>query len=176
MRLCLLLLLITLCPSLFAAELFGVALVDASRDQLRNAVKQAGITLVSQAGDDAFFDVYNSEGVLPGSTHLFLGFVKQDQTFAFAEYLFSGLQQPDLLQKLTSKYGEPRVNSGQFLTDQHYRWESQGVIIELSPDWQNYQTHLTYFLPQRLKQLRLEQKSFQATVTSQQSLFNQQAY
>ena len=90
--------------TLQAVDLFGVRLLNSSRDQLRTAVKNAGTTLISEAGEATFFDVYDSQAVLPGSQQLYLGFVKKDKRFAFAEYSFQGLQQPQMVQKLTNKF------------------------------------------------------------------------
>ena len=168
MRRALFLLLIVSALPLHAAELFGVRLQDAKRDELRNALKNSGVELIREGGEGIFFDVYDSQQALAGSQHLYLGFVKQDRTFAFAEYSFNGRKQPLLLQKLIAKYGKPRQKPGKFLSDHAYSW--------LYNDWYNYQTRLTYFSADRLDQLRREQSDYRKQLSLQNIDFTDQAY
>ncbi len=176
MKIPLICLLLLLALPAHAAQLFGVSLQDANRDQLRSAVKNSGVELISEAGDQAFFDVYDSKNLLPGSVHLYLGFVKQDQTFAFAEYAFNGLRQPQLLQRLSEKYGKPRVKQGKYLSDQSHIWQSGEISISLSHDWQNYQTRLTYARPDKLELLRREQTEYRRQLALQGGDYAEQAY
>lgn len=153
--------------SAYAAELFGIGLLNATQNKLRKAVKKAGATLIKNAEKDTFFDRYSSEGLLQGSSKLYLGFVKKDRKFAFAEYEFDGLLQPRMLQKLTAKYGKGRASKGKFLSDKTYTWQSAGITIELSPDWQSYQTRLTYYNPAALQRLREEQQQYKGKLNQQ---------
>ncbi len=139
-----------------ALELFGVDLEATDRDALRAAVKQAGVELIREGGDDAWFDVYDSASVLPGSRRLYLGFVKADARFAFAEYEFVGLDAKPMLAALSGKYGKPETRGGRYLTDRSYRWQRDGVVIELVADWHNYRLLLSYVLPQNLATLQME--------------------
>lgn len=159
-----------------AAELFGVALLDAERNQLRLAVKSAGVKLLREAGDDAFFDVYQSDGVMVDSNHLYLGFVKKDNRFAFAEYEFNGLQQPEMLSRLTARYGKPIKSAGKFLTDQSYRWQSNGITIALYADWKAYKTRLLYFNPTTLRVLQDEQEAYVTEQDQRQKRYLPQGY
>lgn len=159
-----------------AVDLFGVKLQDASRDQLRNAVINSGISLISEAGDDVFYDVYNSNQVLHNSSRLYLGFVKKDGKFAFAEYEFNGLQQQEMLQKLNAKYGKARKSNGKYLTDAAWSWQINSITITLQTDWQAYKTRLNYQNPAALKQLKQERLAFQSGVKRQQSIFPEHAY
>ena len=143
-----------LSPPVLALELFGVNLTDTGRDQLRTAVKKAGAKLITEAGKDGFFDSYDSSGLMPNSSRLYLGFADTDQRFAFAEYEFNGLQQPALLQKLVEKYGKPVVKSGKFLTDSRYLWQTDGVDIMFYSDWEAYRSRLIYSVPAQLQRLR----------------------
>ena len=177
MKTSLLLVLLMLSPSLVqAAELFGVDLASTERDELRSAVKNAGLKLISEAGDDAFFDSYESDLVLSKSTRLYLGFVKQDRKFAFAEYEFIGLKQPVLVKKLNQKYGKAMLKSGKFLTDQAYKWQSGGVEIELYTDWSNYRTRLLYSIPEQLVRLNQEKTEFATQMGEVPLVFNEVAY
>jgi hypothetical protein len=158
-----------------AIQLFGIDLEPASRNQLRIAVKNAGVKLLREAGDDQFFDVYEAQDLLPGAKFLYLGFTKQDKLFAFAEYRFSGLKHAELLRRLRLKYGEPKVVKPEFITDYHYQWQAGAIQISLYSDWGSYATRLVYFEPQRLAVLRGEQKAFLSAVGSTQE-FMQPAY
>ncbi len=145
----------TLLPGpLMALELFGVTLESTTRDELREAVKQAGIELVREGGEDQVFDVYDSSAVMPGSSHLFLGFEPDNQGFAFVEYEFIGLDTRRLLADLSGKYGDPEVDQGRFLSDHGYRWQRDGIQIHLRVDWSNYRTRLSYVDPAALAALR----------------------
>lgn len=139
-----------------ALELFGVELEATDRDALRAAVEDAGAELIREGGDEAWFDVYDSAAVLPGSRRLYLGFVKADARFAFAEYEFVGLDAKPVLAALRGKYGPPETRKGSYLSDRSYRWQRDGVEIELSADWQNYRVLLRYAVPDNLVALRAE--------------------
>ena len=139
-----------------ALELFGVELETTDRDALRAAVKEAGVELIREGGETAWFDVYDSAAVLPGSRRLYLGFVKADARFAFAEYEFTGLDAQPMLAALSGKYGEPETRAGRYLTDRSYRWQRDGVAIELAADWHNYRLRLSYVVPRNLAALQAE--------------------
>ena len=154
-----LLLAFTLAPHAAALELFGVQLASSSRDELRDAVRNAGLVLIREGGEENWFDLYDSSAVLAGSRRFYLGFVKQDQRFAFAEYEFIGLQHKRILQNLTRKYGPAEVQGGRFASDHRYRWRQDGIRIELSSDWQNYRTRLIYTDPENMAALLAERSS-----------------
>ena len=163
-----LLVLLLFAPAVAAVELFGIDLAQATRDQLRGAVKNTGVRLVREAGDDEFFDTYEAQDLLPGARHLYLGFTKQDRRFAFAEYRFKGLEQPELLRRLKLKYGEPQPSRSQFMSDYHLRWRDGPIHISLYSDWGSYATRLVYFEPQRLAVLRSERKGFLTAIDKTQ--------
>ena len=142
-----------------AVELFGLELESTDRDALRAAVKNAGAELIREGGEAAWFDVYDSAAVLPGSRRLYLGFVKADARFAFAEYEFAGLDARPMLAALSGKYGKPEIRRGRYLTDQRYRWQRDGVEIELAADWHNHRLLLSYVVPENLAALRAERAS-----------------
>lgn len=143
--------------NLAAVELFGLDLLNSDQQELRVAVKQAGAELIRESGELFWFDSYDSSGVLPGSSRLYLGFVRQDRRFAFAEYEFVGFKHDQMLVRLNQKYGSGQVNPGNFFSDQEYRWQQDGIQITLKTDWQNYRTRLSYINPVTLKQLKQEQ-------------------
>lgn len=168
------LLLLALNAPAMALELFGVTLESTTRNELRDAARGAGLVLVREGGDGKWFDVYDSSTVIVGSTRFYLGFVKQDQRFAFAEYEFRGLNRKLLLHKLTRKYGAAEVQGGRFVSDRSYRWQSDGIEIELSSDWQNYKTRLIYLIPANMNDLLAEKSAYgkeQEAETEQVSLY-----
>ncbi len=140
-----------------ALELFGVNLENSSRDELRSAVKQAGLILIREAGEDQWYDIYDSSTAVQGSSRLFLGFVKADQSFAFAEYEFNGIDSRNLAQTLILKYGDAEMKSGRYLSDRSYRWQRDGIEIKLANDWQNYRFRLSYIEFGNLAKLQQEQ-------------------
>lgn len=162
------LLLVTLQCAL-AAELFGVQLATATLDQLRSAAKQAGARLIQESADGRPYDIYDSKALLAGSSHLYLGHVGEDRRFAFVEYEFIGLQQPDMLQKLTAKYGKPVTGKVKYLSDRSYHWVNDGIRISLQDDWQNYRTRLIYADPEavaKMKQISHTASSEAANINS----------
>lgn len=145
-----------LSPPLAALELFGISLETTRRDELRDAAKRAGVVLIREGSADIWFDVYDSSAVLPGSRRLYLGFVKQDQRFAFAEYEFNGIHLSRLLNSLNRKYGNATVGKGRFVSDRRYRWQRDGIEIQLNSDWNSYKTRLIYLNPVNMVDLVAE--------------------
>jgi hypothetical protein len=150
-----------------ALELFGIALESTNRDELRDAAGKAGLVLLREGGDDNWFDVYDSSAVLDGSIRFYLGFVKQDQRFAFAEYEFRGLNSKQLERNLTLKYGKAEVRGGRYFSDHSYRWQRDGIEIELTSDWQNYKTRLIYLVPENMADLHAERAAYNSQQESE---------
>jgi hypothetical protein len=156
----------------YGAELLGVQLQSATLDQLRDAVKKSGALLIREGGENQWFDVYDSQNLLPGSTRMYLGYAKQSRQLAFVEYEFIGLQQPVMLSKLQIKYGNPKTQKGQYISDVRYRWRQDGIEIELAADWEKYRTRLSYINPLVLQDLKKEQaQAVVASSTDQQSRY-----
>ena len=145
-----------------ALELFGVSLQSTDRTELRSAVKAAGVVLIREGGKDNWFDVYDSSRALAGSSRLYLGFVKQDLRFAFAEYEFGNLISRQLLSNLTAKYGAAEILAGSFISDRKYRWQVDGIDIELSSDWRNHKSRLSYINPVNMVDLLAERSAYSA--------------
>ena len=143
-----------------ALELFGVNLQSTDRTELRSAVKAAGVVLIREGGKDNWFDVYDSSRALAGSSRLYLGFVKQDLRFAFAEYEFGNLISRQLLSNLTAKYGAAEIIAGSFISDRKYRWQRDGIDIELSSDWRNHKSRLSYINPANMADLLAERSAY----------------
>lgn len=173
-----LILFVSLCIShtVNAAELYGLSLTSATRDEFRIAVKNAGVKLVQEAGVDAFYDIYEGSSVLHGASNLYIGFVKKNNKFAFAEYEFEGLTQPVLLKKLNIKYGKAKLEKGKFITDFSYSWNSNGIKISLYQDWVAYKMRLIYQNSDELAQLKAEQQQFITASKQQNTFYNEKAY
>lgn len=160
----------------FAVSLFGIDLQQATRDTMRNAVKQHGAVLVKEAGKDGFFDEYDSQNLLPGSSRLYLGYEKKDNQIAFVEYTFDGLDQSGLLAMLTGKYGKPQKIRARFQSDAQYKWQSNGVQIWLYQDWSRYKVRLMYALPAKLSALRHDYQQFKISQAAPQTVNPELAY
>ncbi len=171
-----LILLLVLSPPSRAVQLFGVDLATARRDALRQAVKQAGAELITEAGEDGFFDAYRSDKLLTDSRRLYLGFVKDDGAFAFAEYEFPGLEQPRMLRKLSQRYGPPSETRGRFLSDRIYRWYQGPILIELRQDWPLHAMRLSYRREAGLRRLRAERNEWLRQRQQQQDKDLKQAW
>lgn len=147
-----------------AAKLFGVDLATATKTSLSQAAKNAGARLNRQAGELQLYDEYSSVNILEGSDKLFFGFSKETEKFAFAEYEFKGLHHEKMLQKLSSKYGEPEKIKQVFISDGIYRWQVDGIEISYYKDWQQYKTRVTYIVPELLAQLKVAQKKVKEAI------------
>lgn len=146
-------------PCALGAELFGVALQSATLEQLRDAAKGSGAKLIRKGDENEWFEVYDSRELLPGSSKLYLGYVKESRQLAFVEYEFIGLQQPEILRSLRLKYGSGITEKGKYISDSSHRWQHEGTEISLGADWQNYRTRLSYVNPQVLQDLHKERAS-----------------
>ncbi len=157
-------------------ELFGVNLSTATRDEFRQAVKRSGAKLLSEAGKDTFYDVYQGSSLLQNAGKLYLGFTKTSQQLAFVEYEFNGLQQPALLKKLIQKYGQPAKKPATFLSDFTFQWQKDGVVMSFYQDWAAYKTRLSYIRPGALEQLKQEKIQYEQTRQDQQVRYQEAAY
>jgi hypothetical protein len=175
-RLIIFLLFLVSYPAYSAISLFGVDLLQATRDEMRSAVRKPGAKLIREAGREGFYDEFGSEKLLQGSSKLYLGYVKKDNQLAFVEYQFEGFHHPELILKITEKYGKPRTIKGKFQSDSRYQWLIDGVQILIYQDWAVYKTRLVYFLPQKLSALRLEYQKSNAQMLSVQDKDSELVY
>ena len=138
---------------LVAFDLFGVNLIETSRNDMRRAVEGAGLVLIRK-DDTLDFDEYDSSLAFKGASRLYLGFTEQGARFAFAEYEIVGFRYTRLKQNLQQKYGLPKISTGKYISDKTFYWSQEGIEITLSTDWQNYATRLSYIAPEALAELR----------------------
>lgn len=146
-------------PSVSAAqkvrqlELFGVPLKGATRDKLRQALKQSGMRLIRE---DDYVSLYDPQNVLEGATEFMLRYIPSTKVgfpeeFAIAIYKFSTFIDAQLVEKVinmvTMKYGRPSSKKG------HYKvgpvqalWNlSQGMRIKVERGWPDTTTYLSYY-------------------------------
>ncbi len=142
-----------------AVELFGLDLNNSNREELRAAVQENGAELISEGNDLQWFDAYDSTALFPGSRRLYLGFVRSSGAFSFLEYEFPGVTADRLLSRMEIKYGAAdETRSGDFISDQRFIWNRNGLVIELYSDWPNYRVLLSYRNENNLQLLQSERR------------------
>lgn len=130
-------------------ELFGVPLKGATRDQLRQAFKQNGLSATREE-NNYWADTYNAQGVLDGASDFQAGYVAATGTFAYARYTFPGFMNTQLVGKVinmvATKYGRPSSQNGSYgLGEVTARWNmGQGMQIEVSRGWPDTTTYLSF--------------------------------
>ncbi|MEM7378453.1 MAG: hypothetical protein AAF460_13225 [Pseudomonadota bacterium] len=123
-------LLLALSQGVSGAELFGVPLGTADKGSLGFAAQRAGATLL-QTERNQVFEVFDSSAVLDVSFKLYLGFDVQTGKFGFAEYHIHRIGHRTMLARLTAKYGEPTLETGEFSFHERQRWQVDGIEISL---------------------------------------------
>lgn len=73
-------------------ELFGQSLRNATRPQLRDALKKSGLEAV-RVDDHYWTDKYNPADSLGRASELMVGYVSATNRFAIAEYTFSAFME-----------------------------------------------------------------------------------
>lgn len=130
-------------------ELFGVALKDASRDQLRQVFKQNGMRAIREE-KKYWVDIYDATGVLEGASQFQAGYVAATDKFAYAQYTFPAFMDTQLVGKVINmvsvKYGRPSSQKGNYhLGEVSAKWNlGQGMQIEVSRGWPDTTTYLTF--------------------------------
>lgn len=147
-----------------AVSMFGIELKNAKQNELRRTIRNNGGEVVKEAGRLEFYDEYKSQNLLEGSNRIYLGFLPEDKTFAFAEYEFIGIQQNWMLAKMKKKYGNPITIEGKFISDKIHVWQSEGIEIRFYIDWAAYKTRITYAVPEKLALLKEEKQRIDAAI------------
>lgn len=140
--------------------LFGIPLKNASRKDLRAAIKKQGAKVKSE-DNNKWGDSYASEAILSGSTVLSVTYANDDR-FAGASYTFPGIMDSQLVVKVKemveSKYGTPGESSGNpGLGAVSYGWKlKDGIRISVSRGWPDTTTYLEYTDPKNYKTMKAE--------------------
>ncbi|HCU67625.1 MAG TPA: hypothetical protein DF774_17900 [Rheinheimera sp.] len=148
------------CTKSAKTELFGVLIKCANRDQLREAVKQAGLG-VKRENKNYWTDVYLSDKALKGSSELEIIYTAKD-IFAKAQYTFPSHLDADQIVHVrdfvANKYGNPTTSTGNTtLGDASFEWRLvDGIILTVSRGWPDTTTYLSFTHPKNHKEARDE--------------------
>lgn len=154
MRFCLITILFLVSPAALAFDLFGVAIDNINRVQLREAINNSGAVVVREAGDDNWYDIYDLSASFIQSRQLFVAYEKAGGNFAFAEYHLPYAYLTEMLQRMQAKYGKPVLKYGQFESDTEYRWQIDNINIVLVQSWEKNITRLVYSRADNLQALQ----------------------
>lgn len=147
-------------------ELFGVAINNINRVELREAIRNSGAEVVREAGDDNWYDVYNMSLNFKQSKQLFVAYDKANGDLAFVEYHLSYDYFKTMLNRLKGKYGKPNVQYGTFQSDAKFIWNVDGIDISLQQDWSKSISRLVYSQKEKLLALQLAYRQTQAEKAS----------
>lgn len=164
-----LILIFILCLPSFAAmsfELFGVAINNINRVELREAIRKSGAEVIREAGDDNWYDVYNMSLNFKQSKQLFVAYDKTNGDLAFVEYHLSYSYFNTMLNRLKGKYGKPTVRYGTFQSDAKFIWNVDGIDITLQQDWGKSISRLVYSQKEKLLTVQLAYRQTQAQKAS----------
>ncbi len=162
-------------------ELFGQPLKNATRPQLRDAIKKAGVQ-PKRENDHYWVDQYNPSGVLEGASDLSVGYVIATKRFAFAEYTFSAFIDTGLVGKVikmvSNKYGPPSSEQGDMdLGPVNARWNlPQGMRIDVKRGWPDTTTYLDYKDTSTYQQMSAEIDAQKSAVEKQQQQSQNRAF
>jgi hypothetical protein len=162
-------------------ELFGQPLKNATRPQLRDAIKKAGVQQ-KRENDLYWVDEYNPSDVLEGASGLAVGYVSATNRFAFAEYTFSTFMDTGLVGKVikmvSNKYGPPSSEQGDMgLGPVNAHWNlPQGMRIEVKRGWPDTTTYLDYKDVSAYQQMSAEIDKQKNAVEKQQQQNQNQAF
>ena len=181
-------LLIAVCFSVMAqaqqspgsVEFFGVKLKNATRVQLRGALKNSPLQ-VEREEDNYWVDLYHSGAALEGSSQLAVGYTNQGQ-FAYAEYTFQSFMDTQQVQRIVdmvaAKYGKPTRFSGNVgLGEVEAVWQrGKDVSIKVYRGWPQTTTYLRFSDSAAENQMTAEIKAEKAAQTRQKAASQSQAF
>ena len=162
-------------------EIFGTTLKGAKRDQLREVFKQGGMAATRE--DSSYWvDIYNSSNVLDGTTQFEVGYAMQTNEFAYAKYTFPGAMNTglvkDVIDMVTSKYGQPSQQSGQYrLGTVTATWNvGQNMKIEVFRGWPNTTTFLSFIDVASKKAMQAEMDANDKQIREQKAAAQSNAF
>lgn len=131
-------------------QMFGVRLSTATRDEVRQALRQEG--LVAQREDTAFAeDIYDAPNLMPGLLQLKFSYARDSQRLAKVDYIFTTFSDNahvgELMQRIERRYGRPakvtgREESGPY----HAVWRLQDQMeVFVGREWPSKTTYLKFF-------------------------------
>jgi TPR repeat protein len=141
------------CAKKARTALFESLLKCVGREDFRAAIKRGGAQAVRE-NDTYWYDKYESEDVLKGSSILSVGYTHATGEFAVAEYVFPSRLDTEQISRIrnmvASKYGAPSRSSGNTrLGPVSYEWSlPDGIRIRVHRDWPDTTTFLEYVRPE----------------------------
>jgi len=151
-----------------APKLFGVPLVGAQRDELRTALKKAGVRALREKYS-YWADKYIPSVALNGADVLYVEYSQESDRngsgstdyFAKAQYRFPSSmdlgQVARIRDMVASKYGVPDQSSGNLnLGNASFTWHKDGVDIKVWRGWPDTTTYLEYIVPKVNKAMEEE--------------------
>lgn len=140
--------------------LFGITLRNATRADLRSAIRRQGAKVLSEENKKRT-DAYGTADLLSGTSELVV-FYTFDDHFAVAKYTFPGLTDNRLADKVREmvegKYGAPAESTGSVeLGPITHRWVlKDGITISVNQGWRDATTYLEYTEPENQKRMASE--------------------
>lgn len=131
-------------------QMFGVRLSTATREDIRQAMRQEGI--VAQREDLAYAeDVYEAPNLMPGLLQLKFSYDPQSQRLAKVEYVFTTFSDNahvgELMQRIERRYGRPANVSGREESGPYHAvWRLQDQMeVFVGREWPSKNTYLKFF-------------------------------
>lgn len=149
------------CLKKSSTVIFGETLNCTSKDELRNALKNGGLTAVRE-DNNYLYDLYDSSAALEGSRGLAVAYI--NEKFAIADYNFnSGMDAAKVVEvrnMVSGKYGKPSSSIGdQSVGEVTYTWQlKDGIKVEVSRGWPDTTVHLKYVHPVNFTAMKAEKE------------------
>lgn len=130
--------------------MFGVRLSTATREQVRQALRQEG--LVAQREDTALADdIYEAPNLMPGLLQLKFSYARESQRLTKVDYVFTTFSDNahvgELMQRIESRYGRPANVSGREESGPYHAvWRLQDQMeVFVGREWPSKTTYLQFF-------------------------------
>ena len=161
-------------------DFFGVSLSNATRAQLRDALKKQNVQSIRE-DEKYWFDNYKAAGVLDEADQLFIGYVSNGQKFARLEYIFPSSFDTEQVQRIIKmvsvKYGAPKSINGNYgLGNVNAVWPRGAIEIKVFRGWPSTSTtlriqHNANDAAMRAEMVAQEEAETRATATKQGKAF-----
>lgn len=162
-------------------ELFGQPLQGASREKLREVLKNHGMREV-RLGQRHSDDVYDATAVLQGASQFQVGYAPATEQFAYAQYTFPGFMKMELvshvIRMVSSKYGPPHAQSGNYkLGKVSATWRmGPRMEVRVHRGWPDTTTYLTFTDTPNYRLLQTEKTKQEQQQIRQKALTHSHAF
>jgi hypothetical protein len=163
-------------------SLFGINPNGATRSEIRQALKRAGVTVIRE-DNNYWYDIYDTSSIIDGTSKMLIGY-RSSGIFAEFQYVFPSHANPktfkEVYEKLAAKYGKspfylPHKESsyntcaGDFeLGEARCEWYVNGIVVELKRGWPDTTVNLSY------QSLDYEKMNFEIQDAKEKELANSQ--